>query len=436
MVLPGSGCRFWTTWSVPTRWRPVVSATIASILLLLVFLCNMSYMYGSLFGAESRIHNFHILAVDYDGGDVGEAMRVSYQHLQADTFPTVNFESRHAYPNIQAIRHAVCHEGYWGAVYTHEGATDRLLNALAGEAASYNASDAVTYEYIGVYYPIIGPAYIDSSMQTLAAVSSRTLLRISGPSLVRSANFSNAIALSALNNPIAASSVVYYPTYQGARVLLNTVTIVVGNLMQFFFVMALNQILGGTAHATGNMSKRKVYVARLALSKMHTLLSGLITASYVYAFRENWDLTVVQFCETWMCYWLYMEVTYLIMDTIVVAVVPLRFASFFVITWVILSITSTIYPFELNPGFYHWAWALPAHNVWRLILEVWSQGCKSQKAVAIPVLLVWWIVGSLTSAWSLRRKCIIAKKDAQSTTKRPEKMGKPQMLTDKPITEA
>ncbi|KAH7111728.1 hypothetical protein B0J13DRAFT_576548 [Dactylonectria estremocensis] len=394
------------------RWRLyMLPIMLSGFLLQMLFLGNMSYLYGALFKSGTRTHNLKVLAIDFDGGEIGQAVSGAYSALEGKDFPTVEFGSSSQYPTPDSLHEAVCKHGYWGAVYTHSGASDRLLATIEGDnTTAYNASDAVTYIYNGIYYPAV-VASIRGNLQTLVSAASRVYYR-TAPDAAAAVNMTNPASASAYLNPIEATAFDLMPTNHGTRVLLNTVSMVMPILMQFFFIMALNGVMGA-AGVLEKQSKRDVYVFRLCVSKLHTFICSLCMAGYIWAFREDWGVTAGQFFETWMCLWFYMEINYLVLDAVVGTIIPMSFFSYFMLTWVILNIGSTLYPFELSPGFYRWGWALPAHNIWLVLVDIWSNGCRQQLDVTMPILFAWWIVGHFVSAWSVQKRCLMAEAEAQ-----------------------
>ncbi|KAH6999075.1 hypothetical protein BKA56DRAFT_569109 [Ilyonectria sp. MPI-CAGE-AT-0026] len=393
---------------------PVVA--VATILQLL-FLANMSYLYGVLFKSGSRAHALKVLAIDYDGAEIGQALSIAYRSLQADTFPTVEYHSASEYPTPELLHEAICKEDYWGAVYTHSGASKRLMATIEGQnTTQYDPSSTITYIYDASYYPIIASSIIQAKMETLISVASRTYYSVATDARA-AVNLTDPSSYSAFVNPIRASSDVRAPINQGTRVLLNTVSMVMPVLMQFFFLMGMNGVFS-EAGVFRKLSKRDTYFIRLIISKSYTFLGGLCMAGYIWAYREDWSVSGGQFGQTWMCLWLYMEINYLVVDTVIEALIPMKFFSFFMLTWIITNVASTIYPFALSAGFYRWGYALPAHNTLTLLMEVWSGGCKLQNEVALPVLLSWWVLGHIGSAWSVRKRCIVA--EGAQLQKRPD----------------
>lgn len=387
------------------RWTGfIIPVAAVSVILQLLFLGNMSYLYGVLLNSGSRAHALKILVIDYDGAEIGEALSIAYKSLRADTFPTLEYRPTSKYPTAESLREAICEGGYWAAIWTHSGSSNRLMAAIKGKnTTEYDPASTISYTYQASYYPIISASLIEGNMQTLVALASRTYYSVATNARAV-VNLTDPASSSVFLNPIQASSQVEMPTNQGARVLLNTVSMVMPALMQFFFLMATNGIFTA-AGVFSKLSKRDTYFIRLFISKIYTLFCALGMTGYIWAFREDWSVSGRQFGQTWMCLWLYMEIQYLVVDTMLDVVVPVKFFAFFMLTWIIMNVASTIYPFPLSAGFYRWGYALPAHNTWILLMAVWSGGCKQQNEVALPVLLAWWSLGHVSSAWSVRKRC-------------------------------
>lgn len=56
--------------------------TILAVMLQMLFLGNMSYLYGSIWKSSTRYHAFQVLFVDYDQGIIGKAVWEAYQELK------------------------------------------------------------------------------------------------------------------------------------------------------------------------------------------------------------------------------------------------------------------------------------------------------------------------------------------------------------------
>ncbi|GKZ16469.1 hypothetical protein AbraIFM66951_000303 [Aspergillus brasiliensis] len=399
--------------SPPSHWKAIqkpflLAVTGSFVLLQLLFLGNFCYLYGTQFQSTDRAHNFNILLVDYDGGVVGRSLNAAYQALKGDSFPTLDQRATTDYPTTKDIQEAVCRGSYWAAIYSNADASTRLSSALNDEtaAADYQSTDALSYVWNEARYPAESDAELLSNLQMLVSYARSAYYKINGTAVAQFATLTNPAILQVFADPIEAMANNIQPTVQGTRVLYNTVTMVLPIIQQFFFLMALN----------GVSSQFQLYtqlgyffngMIRAGLSAAYTLLGSLCTAGYIWAYRENWGVNGNQFALTWMVFWLYMQINFLILDT-ATAYIPMQFMPFFVLTWAITNVASSITPFEMSPGFYRWGYALPAHEVYSLLAEVWSGGCARQSYRALPILFAWWIVGMVAVVYATRYRCTTA----------------------------
>ncbi|KAH9205419.1 hypothetical protein DL95DRAFT_430014 [Leptodontidium sp. 2 PMI_412] len=317
---------------------------MSSLSVIMMFFIVMSYLYGSVWRSTHRASNLNILAVDFDRGVIGKSLSAGYSALKGDEFPTLHFRSAEDFGTVEDIRNAVCRGDYWAAIFAQDGASDRLSAALGGgvAAAGYNSSNTLTYVYNEARYPTVQSGYILSNMQILVGAAGSIYGSLNGTAAAKSLNTNDPNATLALLNPISASSINIMPIPQGTKVLYNTVTLVLPIIQQFFFLMALNGISSS------------------------------------------------QFVLTWMAIWLYMHINFLVLDA-ATAFMPLAYLSLFVLPWVIINITCTIFPFELSPGFYKLGYALLGHQVVSILFQVW----------ALPVLFAWEIFGSIAGGWGV-----------------------------------
>ena len=376
-----------------------------SFLLQLLFLGNMSYLYGSIWGMSNRYHSFPVLFVDYDHGVVGQACRHAYQQLRGAAFPTFLESDTAQYPSPDDALHAIRATTYWAAFMVNANASDRLALALQGGAAArnYDPSGAMTYIWNEVRYPPFSDEVFESSFEALTVAARLAYGKLNGTNALGLMNKEDPEALQVLFNPLTASSINIIPTTQGTKLFYNTVSMVMPILQQFFFLLILN----GLSQEFKLYSKLPVRITgllRLGLSVTFDLLAALCMSGYIWAFRESWPVSANQFVLTWMVIWLLMHVHFLILDT-ATAFLPLPALPFFVLTWIIINITASISPFEANPGFYRIGYALPTNEAYTILTDVWSYGSVPQLYRAMPVLFSWWIVGLSLASYGHLFRC-------------------------------
>ncbi|KAL3483675.1 hypothetical protein BJX62DRAFT_219849 [Aspergillus germanicus] len=374
-----------------TALKPFLIAIAgAGVMLQLLILANMSYLYGTAYHNTSRYSALKFLYVDYDDGVVGQSVTAAYSQVQGPEFPTLHQHSPDEYPTRQDVQEAVCKGGYWGAIYSSRNASSRLSDALSSSeiAQTYDSSQALGYIWSSARYPSTAQA-VSSMLDELAQGAAAAYKQINGTAALASIDVSDLYIAQTILSPISASSTDLNPMPQGTRFYYNTVSMVMPIIIQFFFIMALNGIWAQQKPA---LPTTKATTLRLAISLAYTFLSALVMSGYIWSFREKWPVSSSQFALTWMAIWLASHVHFLIID-FVITIIPMQFAPFFVLTWVILNVSSTISPFELSPGFYRLGYVMPAHELYEVLLQIWTRGCHPVLGRALGVLFAEWVVG-------------------------------------------
>ncbi|KAH7398201.1 hypothetical protein BKA66DRAFT_437281 [Pyrenochaeta sp. MPI-SDFR-AT-0127] len=392
------------------RSKVILQTTAGGIAFILWFLACLSYMYGTLYLSPGRHAAIHVLAVDYDGGVIGQAMEAAYGQLKGPGFFTLVYRSPEEYPTEEDMHQAVWNGDYWAAISANEGASERLSAALQGgeAAASYDPLDALHYTWNQQYYTTFANSIVLGHLNQLVGATRLAYNKINGTQASRSLNETDPAAVQAFLNPIQAAAVNIKAAQFGTVILLNTVSMAMPILQQFFFLLVLNGVLG--AHQLYlKMTVRSSLLFRRIAGVCFTLGAALCQTGYYWAFRENWNVNGVQFVLTWMTFWLLMHVHLLILDSIS-TLAPLPVMPFVVLLWVLLNIASTLSPLELQAGFYHWMVALPSHEAYSVLMTIWSGGAHNRLYRALPILFSWWLVANITTSLTHIRACHLAYK--------------------------
>ncbi|CAG7918894.1 unnamed protein product [Penicillium olsonii] len=373
--------------------KPFLIAIIGSaVSLQLLILANMSYLYGSAYHDGSRLSSAKVLYVDYDQGPIGGSVTIAYDGMKDGSVPTLIQHTQQDYPTEQHIQGAVCRGDYWGAIYSNANASSQLSTALSipGAAEQYDSSQALVYIWSSTRYPAYSQSIYASLVQMTEAAAA-VYKQTNGTDVLPHINTSDQSIARTILNPVSATSMDFHPMPQGVRFYLNTVSMVMPIIIQFFFIMALTGITM-QHNLFKTLSPRQNILLRFGISVIYTFLASLVMTGYIWAFRENWQVTGGQFALTWMAIWLTMHVHFLIID-FAISIVPMPFAPFFILSWVILNVASTIGPFEQSPGFYRLGYVFPAHQLYEVLMDIWTQGCNPHLYRALPILFSEWIVG-------------------------------------------
>lgn len=388
----------------PLRIRFLQAAGLNFVLLQLLFLGLFSYLFGSLYQQDSNVHNLHVLFVDYDGGIIGSSVRSGYKTLQSNNFPTLVEHPPTQFPSPVDIERKVCQARYWAAIYVSPEASTRLQAALAGDSI-YNSSDVFTYIWNEARYPATSDSLVSNHIQTLFSAA-RVAFVSNETEANRALSANTSAAISIFANPWEAVSINIMPTVQGSRLIYNTIVIILILLQEFFYLGTLNG-LSQSFEFFQQLPPHRIIFFRFGISVAYTFIGSLCTTVAIWAFRAGWGINGNQFALSWAAFWLFAHINFLVFD-VFTAWLPLLYVPMSLVTWVVFNITSILLPFELIPGFYHWSYALPANEVYRTLLDIWSGGCYPQLHISLPVLFSWEIAVFVFSSLGIYRRCHLA----------------------------
>ena len=387
------------------RKKFILVTTAIGLAVTLLFQINLYYLYGSFYHEVDRISEFHILTVDYDGGIIGQSLSQAYQQLKGKQFPTLITGTKTQYPTPDTVLQAVRDGKYWAAIYSMPGASARLSAALLGgmAATAYDARDAFTYVWNEVRYPAFSQEVIQGSLTTLVAAAGTAYGSINGSKVLKSLALTDDAAIKAYLTPIMTSEINIQPTNQGAKILYNTISMAMPVLQCLGFVVAINQMfIKFEVHS--RLSTMSGGILRLTVGVIYTFVASLTMTGYIWAYREDWAVSGTQFVLTWMLLWLLFHIHYLAIEA-AIQIIPLPAMPFLLMPWVFLNITSSITPFEINPGFYRIGYAFPAHEAYQVLTDIWSGGAVPQLYRAMPILFSWWVLLLVCDSFSHRRAC-------------------------------
>lgn len=89
--------------------------------------------------------------------------------------------------------------------------------------------------------------------------------------------------------------------------------------------------------------------------------SALCMSGFIWAFRENWNVNENQFVLTWMALRRLMQINNQLCSHLLDSAAG---NVSVLICWILLNVSSNAMPFNLNPDFYHWAYALPTYEAY------------------------------------------------------------------------
>ncbi|KAM0261398.1 hypothetical protein ACHAQJ_002251 [Trichoderma viride] len=382
---------------VAIRFKFFSAALLNFVLYILLFLCLFCYLYGALFQEVPRTHNLHILWVDYDGGIIGDSVRRAYSSLQSNEFPALIEKATSQFPTPNDLREAVCRSHYWAALYTSPRASVNLAHAIAGSNTSlYNTSDVLSFIWNEAKYPTVMDSLVQNNLHTLSDTARGSYLTLNGTSAFLTIPPNNFAAISAFTNPWTLTSINIKTTPQGTRTVYNTISFVLVLIEDFFYLATLNGLYA-QFKVYSRIKPLRILIIRDAISLTFTMVGALVDSAAIWAFQANWHVSGHQFALNWLILWLFAHANFLVFDVFTIWIPP-QYISMALITWVVMNVTSVIYPYSVTSPFYRWGYALPAHATYELLTDNWSNGCNPHLSYALPVLFAYEVIGLILTA--------------------------------------
>jgi hypothetical protein len=381
------------------------AASINFLILQFLFFGLFAYIFGSLFQQDTHTHNMKILYVDYDGGVIGASIRAGYKTLEGINFPTLVEETSAEYAAPHDLENAVCSTQYWAALYSSPGASEKLEVALAGGSAAttYNSSDVLTCIWNEARYSATTDSLISANLQTLSSAARLAYTATNGTGALQILSSTDQAAISAFANPWQLSSVNIQPTTQGSRLIYNTLVIILILMQEFFYLGTINGLYV-QFKLYARLHPHRIIIVRNMTSIAYTFMGSLSTTGAIWAFRSGWNVNANQFALSWAVLWLFAHGNFLWLDVFTVWL-PVQYVPMALVTQVVFNVTSILLPFELSPAFYRWAYAMPAHEVYQVLVDIWSRGCNPQLSYALPILFALELVGLVLSGLGVYRRC-------------------------------
>jgi hypothetical protein len=392
--------------------RRILSAHLLSIVTLCgLILLSLANLYGAVSSTSTRTQNLRIMTVDHDNGTVSAALHNAYGKLQDTSFPTLEPARKALFPTVQELATEVCQNRHiWGGIYVQPGASETLDDAISDSDAMYNSSQSIILVYNSIRYPSATSSDVVSRLTSLLDAMSRSWQANHGLELATHRTNTtrpelSPSSLSILTNPFTNPSIAYIditPSPQGSKALYNTVTIVATILSQFFFCLAISSLTQCHTLAT-RLTLTQHFAFRYTASLVYSASMAATLTGVLWSFRDGWAVTAAQGVQTWLVYIWLTQIEFFIFDT-VLGLLKMPLYPYFVLSWVLLNVTSVMQPVELMGDWYRWAYALPSFEAYQLLITVWSHGCVPQTFRAVPILAAWWTSGLVGSAVVMARR--------------------------------
>ncbi|KAJ2917965.1 hypothetical protein MD484_g2461, partial [Candolleomyces efflorescens] len=368
-----------------------------TFMVILMIFTILPIYWGALWKIPTR--NLHGWVVDFDGGLIGQTVSQALGSNQGGqsrvtwtVIPAANFPG-----GPQELSDAVRDEHIWTAVSINPGSSSRLTAALAAPNASYDGSEVITAYGVEARNENAFRSLIRPSLQgTLDAVS-RTMAQRIAQNVANSSSLASILATS----PQTITSPVYYtihnliPYDQPVATASTFVGMLYQLIMGFFVVM----IAQGAREASGyhkTLSTKGLIFLRLGSSFFAYFLISLFYCLLNLAFKL--DVTRKFGHAGFMVFWM---VNYVGMLAVALALESLftllttRGIPFFMLLWIIINLSVSIFPIEVMPSIFRYGYAAPFYNLSKALRTI-VFGTKNHVGQSVGILIAWIAISCIT----------------------------------------
>ncbi|WVQ72288.1 hypothetical protein IAR50_001838 [Cryptococcus sp. DSM 104548] len=378
--------------------------------------------WGSLWKATSYTNKLDVRVVNRDDGDFGTFMSeglLSTASLGYYSTPSSDF------PLNSDIAHDIVEEGSWGAVVINSGATSALLQARQNGDASYNASRAIDVYYAQARQENAANQYLVPLLQAaLEKLCEEYNLNSSGAYI--SANAGNSTAMALLGQAPSTISNSMWFTMNNVRPFQTVGTAI--TLLGLIFLLIFSFIMTLTNNATREIIGPYLTTPSFILYRLIVPVAVYLPLSFFFAlvdlpfkvhFAAHSEFTYAGgFFLWWFTLFLGMSALGLTTEAVITFLGP-RFMPFFLLCFIILNVSITLMPYQLQPWIYKYGLAMPFYHLGRIartIIFDTRNDIGRSEAVLIGWILVNFVTITVGSCY-YRRKAVGAHKQKMAAEK-------------------
>ncbi|KAG0706105.1 hypothetical protein DFH29DRAFT_903615 [Suillus ampliporus] len=384
--------------------------SILGVLVLCFMIWGVLPIYWAALGRSSNnIHNLSGFVVDFDGGEIGQAVTQTFKNINDPQQLSWLILDAAQFPNgPDDVAQALLDHRCWAAVTVNPQASTNLNASIDAANASYNTSQAVT-AYLtsarneNIYRGAITPqvtsiltnishTFALSLSQPLALRSDISTLLRTAPQLVIQPLAFTIHDIRPFNVPVAAAV-----DYVGLIYLL---------ILAFVLT---NQLLAARVE-TGfarRLRLRSLILVRLlwpiTLYFFISLMYSLLSLAFGVPFGRKFGHA--GYVIYWMMSWCGMTALGLALESMI-TILTIKFIPVFLILWIISNVSVAFYPIEVLPAVFRYGFAMPFYNVSSTVRTIIFD-TKNQIGLNFGIQFAWILISCITLPifqWIVRRQ--------------------------------
>ncbi|KAG2345658.1 hypothetical protein BDR05DRAFT_930307 [Suillus weaverae] len=397
--------------------------SILGVLALFFMIWGVLPIYWAALGRTSNnIHNLSGYVVDFDGGEIGQAVTQAFKNITSPQQMSWLILDAARFPGgPDEVAQALVDHRCWAAVTINPQASTNLNASIDAANASYSTTQAVTAYltsgrneniYRGAITPqvtsiltTISHIFALSSSQRLASRSNISTLLQTAPQLVIQPLDFTIKDIRPFNVPVASAV-----DYVGLIYLL---------ILAFVLTM---QLLAARVESglEKRLRLRSLILLRLlwpvTLYSLVSLMYALLSLAFGVPFGRKFG--GAGFVIYWMMSWCAMSALGLALESMI-TLLTIKFIPIFLILWIIANVSVAFYPIEVLPAVFRYGFAMPFYNVSSTVRTIIFD-TKNQIGLNFGIQFSWILISCITLPifqWLIRRQQIKALEASQKAAR-------------------
>ncbi|WVR08673.1 hypothetical protein IAU60_005731 [Kwoniella sp. DSM 27419] len=430
------------------RWNAAKKAAmIFGFITLWLWIC-LSIFWGSTYKLTNFLPNLTVHVIPFDtpsgtsylnGPIVNEA---NYQAALPHSVVHLGYEVKDPanYPNgLADVERSVIAQECWAAIVINANASSSWTNALTNGDASYDPAYSIAVYYASARFYQVILLYFDSLIGQMLQNPLSTARSQALEAFMASAQTNPALLTNAAAVPQAVGVVFGY-TIHDLRPIANNAWAgaapMEASLIYFIIFAFYVALFGGQARMKSGLQQRLKFPSMLALRLGWPLLAYFFISLWETLIIRAWQIPLTEhlgragFVTLWALNYLTIISAGWAMETML-ALLGIAGLPFFLILWIILNITSSFYPIEIMPTFYHFLRWMPfVHNV--EAYKIIAYGTDLQHRLGLHFGVLFAIIGVeliclplalLYERWSSDRSALREQEQKKKEDKEKEERG-------------
>ncbi|PLW05879.1 hypothetical protein PCANC_21115 [Puccinia coronata f. sp. avenae] len=380
---PTFRCDFFASELQSERRAYIRAVALSTLGTALVIISVLSIYWGTLWKLDERAYKLRGVVVDFDQGDVGQAVQRASQGLTGSSRQiTWTVENPSAFKDPSSVAQLVLDERYWVAIVVQPGCTDNLRKAISSVDSNYNGTAAVSVYISQGRQEQAYSLFLSPQLREVLQAAQLSFRNQNAQSLSHSNfNLTNVMqnAPQTILDPFDFQVIDLRPFDVPVTTALTAIGLI---YVAFAALVACTHSLQARKQLGLN---DKLTLTSLLKVRICSPLIAYFWLSFSYALLSVFFHVPFGrfrgaggFPLCWIMFFLGMSALGLTIEVVTVILTP-QYVSYFMIFWIIWNISVCYLPIDVLPSIYAYAHMAPFYNIGRAARNIILDGKNERK---------------------------------------------------------